>query len=268
MIFVKQTLDYLKKNFIFLIVFAVIPAVMYAINNTTLNIYNFFIKISTHHKFNFVEIYKSFSTINYNSFTKTLLSFLATIVFVSLILAFIEKHMRIGKRTFKGIVGKLNDNIMPVFLLIFLFIIILEIWSVLLSAFLITAAIILQGTALLITSSIICLILYLLLFMLMGLFVIWLPCILITGFNYSEAFVYSASLMADHKKDIVISLVLPYILCNLIAAFVHLAIGNTAGFIVLIVAFIIYFIYYTSLMYVIYFYLTKETREDLKKKYF
>jgi len=268
MVFVKQTLDYLKKNFIYLVVFSIIPAILYAINNTTLNIYTFFSKMETHSRLNFIDVYRSFSTINYNSIIVTLLSFMATVVFVSLILAFIEKHMRIGKKTFKGILSKLNDNIVPVFILITVFVMIYEVWAIIVSAVLITASIIFGGAELYIVCMLICIIFFILLFILMGLFVIWLPCILITGFNYSEAFVYSASLMADHKLDIIISLVLPYILCNLIAIFIKISIGNIAGLIVLITAFILYFIYYTSLMYVIYFSLTKETREDLKKKYF
>jgi archaellum biogenesis protein FlaJ (TadC family) len=109
---------------------------------------------------------------------------------------------------------------------------------------------------------------FIILFTLLGLFSIWLPCILITGFNYSEAFVYSVSLMSDHRRSIVASILLPYLICTAVALIATFIIGNTAGFIVLIAAFLIYFIYYTSLMYVIYFYLTKEKREDLKKNIF
>jgi hypothetical protein len=144
-----------------------------------------------------------------------------------------------------------------------------ELWAVIVSAVIVMAEIIFSGTVVLyIVCLLIAIIFFMLLFMIMGLFVIWLPCILITGFNYSEAFVYSVSLMSEHKTKVSISLFLPYILCNFIAVIAQFIIGNTAGFIVLIFAFLLYFIYYTSLMFVIYFYLTNEKREDLKKKYF
>ena len=268
MIFVKQTFDYLKKNIIYLMVFAIIPSVMYTLNNTSLNVYIYFSKLRIGQKFNLIQTYKYFSTINYNSILLTLLSLASTIIFVSLILAFIEKHMRIGKRSFKGVLNKLNDNIVPVFLLLLLFLCIFELWSVIISALMVMSAIIFSGKVLYFFCILIGIIFFILLFMVLGLFVIWLPCILITGFNYSEALIYSVSLMSEHKKDIIISLVVPYLLCNVIVAIVHFFIGYSAGIAVLIIAFILYFTYYTSLMYVIYFYLTNEKREDLKKKYF
>lgn len=268
MVFVKLTLNYLRKNFLYLCVFAIVPSVLYGLNDSSLNVLTFFKKIRDGKaSFNFAGVYKNFSLMNYSNPLISILTLLSVIFFAAVSAAFIEKHMRIGKKSFKGLILALNDNIMPFFYFMVLFSAFYEIWSVILSAVIITVSLITPPAAMYGAGIFIVLIFYAGFFSALGPFLTWLPCKLITGFSLGEAFAYSISLMPGKIRSI-ISIALPYGLAMLFSAAAQMLFGVAAGFAVRIVSFLFCFTYYTVLIFVAYFEMTNEPREDLKRKYF
>ena len=118
-------------------------------------------------------------------------------------MALLEKHMRIGKQTFNGLWGKLNDNFISTAGVVLLVIGIYELWALLLSAFLfflsrITIAVVAYTFVVLVFIAF-----HVLLMLMIGAIYLWLPCMQITGFRAVEALTYSYQLMSPIKAKIV-----------------------------------------------------------------
>ena len=139
--YTAQSSKYILKNFIYIFPFAVIPAFFLSIatdENALISVLRKFVyqKIS---EWEFYELFRAISVANFGSWQSVvfgILGIILIVVCVALMMALIEKHFRIGKRTFNGIFSKLNDNLISTAGYIFLILAIYQIWSVLLSAFL------------------------------------------------------------------------------------------------------------------------------------
>ena len=107
--------------------------------------------------------------------------------------------MRIGKRTYNGIISKINDNVLSTTQFVVLVFAIYELWALLASAVLFGA---MQIPNLVVAYVVICasyILMHVLLIYAVGLFYLWLPCMQITGFRAIEALDYSQQLMVPVK---------------------------------------------------------------------
>ena len=192
----------------------------------------------------------------------------ASVVCISMLTAFLEKHMRIGKRTFNGFLGEGNDNLIFTCGFIFLCLVIYELWSVVLSALCYLVMQIQNVAIVYVALSILYVLMHVVLLYVLSVFYLWLPCMQITGFRAFEALRYSYQLVAPHQTKIVAFQVV-YLLISevLIGATVLLISSTVASFIAATVVYTTIILMYCIRMLVVYFDLAQIERADLKKFY-
>ena len=205
-----QSSKYVFKNFIYLFPFAILPAVFFAVSTDKTVITDIVnaLLVGNISSWTFGKLFNSISILNFASW-KTILFGLTGVVLiifcVALLMALLEKHMRIGKRTYNGLLGKLNDNFMSTLCVVFTVLAIYELWVLLLSAFLFLLSritIIPMAYALVILAFIA---FHILLMTSVGAIYLWLPCMQITGFRAFEALLYSYQLMREVKWKIMLA---------------------------------------------------------------
>lgn len=199
-----QSTKYTFKNLIFLLPFAILPALFLSISTDEAAIYAV-LKAVYHGNLNewtFSDLFNSVSVLNFGSWSGVVFGFIGYVVIVpcvSLMMAILEKHFRIGKKTFNGIFGKLNDNIVSTAWYALLLAGIYELWSLLLAAFLFFVSRISVAAVAYVFACIVYLAMHVLLFMAISTIYLWLPCMQITGFKAFEALHYSYQLITPVK---------------------------------------------------------------------
>lgn len=270
--YIVETLKYLLKNILYIAVFGILPALFYmgmfdydSFDATVRNLFGGTISQTT-----FGEWFGCFSLLNFSTWYGFLLSvigFVVIVVCLSCMLGFIEKHMRIGKRTLNGVFSKLNDNILSTMLVAGIIVVIYEVWSLLTAALCFAAATVIQN---IVVSYIFLILLFagmtFVLLYVLSMFVLWLPCQLITGFGAYESLSFSYHMGVQNHRSLVLALLLPLVIGNVVLT-IFTFLGNiTLSFVVLIVYFC-FVVYYGVFMEVVYAMESQMEREDLKPEY-
>ncbi len=203
-----QSSKYVCKNFLYLFPFAILPAIFLAIS-TDGEAIDSVVKAIFDGRINdwsFVEIFRAISVLNFGSWQAIVFGLIGIIVIVpcvALMMALLEKHMRIGRRTFNGLWGKLNDNFVSTCGGVFLLLGIYELWTLLLAAMLFFVSRITIIAVAYPIAAIIFLVFHVLLMVVISRFYLWVPCMQITGFRAYEALLYSNHLMGQIKGKII-----------------------------------------------------------------
>ena len=266
------SIKYILKNFWYILPFSILPALF-----LSLSIDKFAIqKVLTDYLTgkpggSFPIIFRAISIFNFRdvgAFFAGLAGIVLMVVCVSLMLALIEKHMRIGKRTYNGIFSNLNDNLLSTCGICLFYVLIYEVWAVLISALLFLAYLVENVVAVYILSVIIFFSMHFVLLYVVSLFYLWLPCLQITGFRAFEALRYSYQLVAPVKMRIVfgqwISVTISEILIGLTAIFVPM---RGFSFAAAAVLYMFMTVMFCVRMQVAYFDRAQLERADLKKYY-
>ena len=135
-----ESIKYLFKNFWYIFPFALVPAVFlsFSLDKDAIDrlLTGFF---TGKPEVSFVDVFHAISVLNFRSWEAFLSGFAGVILMVlcvALMFAFIEKHMRIGKRTLNGLFSKLNDNLISTTGIALLYTAIYELWALITSALL------------------------------------------------------------------------------------------------------------------------------------
>ncbi len=203
-----QSTKYVCKNILYLFPFAILPAWLLSLSTDQAAIIGSLKKFFSGgvNELQFGEIFRAISILNFASWPAIVFGLVGIIVIVpcvALMMALLEKHMRIGKRTFNGLWGKLNDNFLSTCGCVLLLLGIYEIWSLLIAAFLFFFS---RITLLPLAYVLVCLAFiafHVLLVVAISTIYLWLPCMQITGFRAYEALVYSYHLMGEIKGKII-----------------------------------------------------------------
>lgn len=205
-----QSSKYVFKNFIYLFPFAILPAIFFAVSTDKTAITDIVnaLLAGDISKWTFGGLFNAISLIDFASWKTFVFGTIGVILIIfciALLMALLEKHMRIGKRTYNGLFGKLNDNFMSTLCVVLTVLAIYELWVLLLSAFLflisrITIVPIAYG--LVIVAFVL---FHVLLMTSVGAIYLWLPCMQITGFRAIEALLYSYQLMNEVKWKIMLA---------------------------------------------------------------
>lgn len=260
------------KNFIFIFPFALIPSYFFAMG---LDLYSLETivgnMLATDADVPFSVVFNSFSLISGGRWLFGVLSFAAMALFMPMLLAFIEKHMRIGSRSFKGIFKRINYNFLSTFVMLVIALAIYELWALVASGLIYAAIILLGGAARLVAGIVIALGMFLLLAYIFTQIWLWLPCLQITGYNYMDALIFSSQAIGSNKKRLYLAIMIPYIIGM---ALILAVVGVCSMYDVLVPVFvlieliyILLFLYFNVLMYAAYFDAAGEERADLKKRF-
>jgi hypothetical protein len=199
-----QTSKYVLKNLFYILPFALIPAFFLSMSLAEEEIIQVLRAVveGDFSKWTFVNLFRAISVLNFGSWESVitgLVGLIAMVPCVALLMAFLDKHLRFGKRTFNGLWSKLNDNFISTFGYIVLFLAIYEVWSLLLAALLFLIALIPNVVMVYVLASVVYVAMHVLLLYGVGNIYLWLPCMQITGFPAIEALQYSNQLMTTVK---------------------------------------------------------------------
>ena len=266
-----ETNKYIFKNFLHIFPFALIPAFFFAMSvsseSVSLMVKAFF--TGNLSAWNFPELFRAISILNFGSWTTALSGFFGAVVVVpcvAMLMALLEKHMRIGKSTFNGILSKLNDNFPSVFLFGALILFIYEIWALILSAMLYFVSLIPSLPVAYVFIVLVFLGLHIVLLYVLGALYLWMPCMQITGFPVVEALQYSHQLIVPVKWGIFMEqitfLFLTEIIISLGAVFLPYTFTST---LLTTAVFVFLLLYYFVRMEIVYFDRDHIERKDIKK---
>ena len=268
-----QSSKYVLKNFFYVFPFAAIPALLFCLSTDKEAIdfllTSFFTgKISD---WEFSIVFKSVSALSFSTWQSIvfgLIGIMATVVCVSLMMALMEKHMRIGKRTFNGIFSKLNDNFVSTSGYTVLLLLIYELFTLIVSALLFLLSRI--PVAWLAYTCVVGAYLIMIFAFLYGVGIIylWLPCMQLTGFRPIEALNYSNQLTSSVKWRILFGQLFCLISSEIIISVCAIFMPTGIWFVVVTtLAYAFLIMVYCVRMQITYFDLDQIERMDKKKYY-
>ncbi len=268
-----QSTKYVFKNLLYLFPFAILPAIFLSIS-TDQGAVNSVIRAFFSGNINdwsFTAIFRAISILNFASWQAIVFGLVGIVVIVpcvALMMALLEKHMRIGKRTFNGLLGKLNDNLISTCGCTLLILGIYEIWALLIAAFMFLFSMIEILPLAYALVAVIFIAFHVLLVVVISTVYLWLPCMQITGFRAFEALVYSYHLMGQIKGRIIAAQLL--ILMMVEALLCACAVFVTAGLAFNIITALLYagvLMIFCVRMQIVYFDRDHIDRADLVKYY-
>lgn len=271
--YIAESIKYMLKNILYILPMGILPGLVFVgafdYAHFKLIVTNFFTGKLL--ELEYLDLFRAFSLLNVSTWYGTLVSIIGFFVVCfseALLLALIEKHMRIGKRTLNGVFSKINDNILATMFVGGVGFVIYEVWVALTSLAL--YAILLLFTSSPVAAYIFFIGVFVLAFYLLitiaAKLVLWIPCQLITGFGIYESLTYSAHLCETKKSRLYLALALPVIVGLVILSVCVLGGTPTLASIIFFI-FLIYALYFGVLMEVAYFTDAEMEREDLKPAY-
>ena len=137
--YTAQTIKYNTKNLFYVFPLVVLPAFFLSLALARADILSVAKKVweGSFSAISFWELFRALTIFNFASWEAALAGLfgvLSLVVCVSLLMAFTDKHMRFGKRTFNGLFAKLNDNLLSSFGFTVLMFALYEIWTLLFTA--------------------------------------------------------------------------------------------------------------------------------------
>jgi hypothetical protein len=204
-----QTGRYIFKNFFYVVLFALFPALFLSISLAGEEISKVLkaIFIGNFSAWTFSDLFCAISVLNFSSWRSAITGIVGVVAIVpcvALLMAFLDKHLRFGKRTFNGLWSKLNDNFISTLGYTVLFLVIYEVWALLTSALLFFLSRIPSPIAVYIVGGLVYLAMHVVLLYAIDAIYLWLPCMQITGFPAVEALQYSHQLVTEVKWKILV----------------------------------------------------------------
>lgn len=270
-----QSSKYVLKNFFSLLPFTVIPAFFFSLSTDEKALFLVIDKLldGRTNEWCFTHLFRVLSFLNFVSLKSILFGILGIIAITvcgALLMAFLEKHLRIGKRTYNGIISRLNDNLASTVMYVALLVAIYELWALATAEFLFLVSRI-QSPALLYTLlAVVTLAMHAVLVWLVGFIYLWLPCMQITGFRALEAIVYVNRISSSQSKLKIFSSQMFVLLLAefIISACGYLLANNFLLFtIVTTGAFAVMIMIYCVRMEIAYFHVDHLERADIRRYY-
>lgn len=261
---------YILNNLWYVLPFAIVPGIFLALSidfsASSALMRDFF---SGDPRVDFVQCLRAWSIIRFDSVLGAVYSacaFVTCAIFLALLLVFVEKHLRIGKRTLSGLMAQFLVVLPSAFLIMTCYTLFFEIWAVVLSAILYVISA-LPTTAFVYVLYILAVgaFMYVLMY-LVTISYLYLPCKQMTGFRGYDAFVFSYRLMSKVRGRLILSMLLSFAV--LVAATCGLAFVPVYVFRpVFAVLFMFLFLSFGVRMETVYFDADKLDREDVLKSY-
>lgn len=263
---------YLFKNIWYVLAYAIIPGIFFALSLDFKSIHGFLESFFTGSpSVSFLHIFRTFSFIRTDSVLGALYGVglvLSVALFSSLMLSLVEKHMRIGKRTISGAFRQLPNIFVSSLLITVLYLVIYEVWCVVLAAVCYAFGSIIKATLGIYLVWVACFILLIgVLLYIVTVFYLWLPCLQITGFSPYEALRYSYQLVVKARGRIILSMAMSVIAYWIALALVAIFFPHFPFMIVAFVLFVFLFLNVCIRMETVYFETDKIDREDLIRSF-
>ncbi len=262
---------YIFKNLWYVAPFALLPAVLlgFTIDHEAIQYVTHAFFAGELHDISFFYLFRAFSVVRIDHIWSALISVLTlavSCVMFTLMLIFVEKHMRIGKRTLSGLKSQFAWLILPVICIGLFYLALYEIYSVVVAALLYAVCRLPSTPVLYILFLGILGVFTFLLVYVVSLLYLFLPCKQVTGFRTYDAFLYSYGLMTGVRGKLLLSLCLSVTGCFLVLTASSL-LPLSAFVPITFVLCIFLFMSFGVRMETVYFATDKLDREDQLKSY-
>lgn len=263
--FTGLALKFIYKNFFQLAVFAVIPAVLLSFYSSNSSLYVFLRDIF--YLDDPRNSYFYFSIISSENWLLTIGALILIGITISLIFAYLYRTMKVGGKSIKMPFIKLNETLVPVFLVFITFLVFFQLFALIATG---TAYLLLMTKnpvlyRVLIPVSLI--LLYAILFFIILGLLMCIPIMLITGYRYRESISYSIKLSNGKLFKFFFACYVPLIITIILSALLNFLIDAVALRLVIgSICIMFILMYYPSLMMTAYYDITGMNRLDVKRK--
>ena len=262
----KNTMDYMRRNFPKLLLFSIIPAIVFTFTGNIWKTVSFFANPEAITK-GFSHIYSHFSFIFGESILLGILGFFVVSFFASLTFSAIERHMKIGKFSISKPFSRVDESIMAVMPVYFFFVLGLELLALLNTVFIVAFAAI-SVTVGFVVAHISTAIIFSVAILLSIQILFWIPAMSVLGYPLKSALLFSMKALSGKSKKI-FGLFFTIIALSILitgVSFVYLFefLGPFAGAINFIF-YILLFMFFISYSMVSFFDTAEEPRNDTNK---
>ena len=236
----RSTTSYVFKNFVFILPFVVIPALLLAFfqpqqgpleffadlyektfNGLPVDFSNFY--ESLYGYFSFVNIDDSFLP-GVNMVWIWLVVFAVTLFCVCLATSFVERHIRFGTRKYLRVLRSVNEVVMYIMPFVVLMVVVFEVLMLILCGLIVLLSQI-NGIAFYVISVFLAVIFYEGYFVVAALTLLTPPCMFFDGYKFSSAIGYSMHLSAEHFREMFLGILLPIIVSQVLLAVLKFLVG-------------------------------------------
>lgn len=260
--YIKLSLQYMYHNFWFLIIFALVPAILLGLLTNPASIARFLTSFKDLN--GFTGIFGAISEMNWKSVLVSIVIIPVIMIFISAMCGVVSKHMRRGVLSFDKFFRRVNNNILHAFVIGLALLIGLQLIALFFSSFATLWIKIFGNGRIALTLSLLTLfVLWVIFLSIVSLCVIWMPTMSITGLNPAKALAESFRNVRGKflKLFIAVSLPLvPYFAITIPFAYFNIP----ARQIVYIIIYLLYIMYYVTLMYAAYCEINDIDREDMR----
>ncbi len=209
-----STIKYIVNNFFYLIPLVLIPTACMTFFFNPFKPLVFFQQLAKNgYRIDswFGDVYRYFSIVNYNNVLLWLACVVLALCSLSVVLSSTERHMRLGVRNYRHLFRMFNDSVLYVLPVLLLFLIINEVFAVIVSGLIVLFSMFVSGVWLEVLAGVVW-ILSSLLFI--GLFVFsccTVPSMISDGYKFNVALSYSISLVQNKFWQTFFSFVATYL---------------------------------------------------------
>lgn len=261
---ILRTFKYLFKNIVPLAIFALPAALFFAFKYNSSYFLDYLLKIGEFSDKTLFDIYGHFSFLPSFNFFWLVFWLCALLLSFSLMLSYIERHMKYGIKSFFKSFTSINYTLLAVLPSAICIIGVAEVFSFLL-AVLINLLKLSLSPIVPVILPIIYVLMNFLAFTVISVFAMWVPIKIITGYRNSDALRYSIRLFQGRQIKLFLGLVFPMVVASpimmVIKAFATIEPINT---IIYVLFYILLLSYYAVFVMVSYFDYTGTYRKDIK----
>ena len=265
-----SSVKYMFKNFWYVLLFAVLPAIFLALSLDYRSIHDYVVAFLTGEpRVEFLDFFCIWSLFHFHSLLSIIYgvcTFVCVVVSASFLFVLVEKHMRLGRRTPNGVLAGFKNAFLPVLGVTALYFVLYELFVVVLSSLLFAVSSIPNTIAVYFLTVVVYFALFFALFCVASTFYLWLPCKLMTGFSVYDTFRYSYRLAAGERTKLVLAFTLFTAITVAVVALSSL-LPSYAHYIVTFVLFAFAFLDFCIRMETVYFKADKLDREDIVHSY-
>lgn len=267
--YVKLSLGYVFKNFLYIFLLAIVPTAYFGGLLSPFKTFEFMTNYPKITVNNFGDIFYALIDFKILPIILLVLGIAVLSIFVSLAIGQMENHMRSGKLNYKNMYQYLNNNILVVITNLAIIFLVWFVLQFLLSGLIMLLHLVCSGigsqpTAVnIVIAIVLCVIKFILFVGIASIMFLTIPNMLISGYPTKQAISNSIKLMNKNMFSFIFAMIVPFVFiiplaCLLKGSLVYIT--NIFGVLIL-------FIYYTALSMTAYFDLSNINRYDNRKYY-
>lgn len=262
------TIKYLKKHFLKLLPFVLLPALALAFTNNIASFVRFFFNFDANAN-NVWTIYSFFTVVGAKSWSMGIMAILVLMFFECLLFGGIDRHLKVGKFSYGKSFSALNETVMIVVPCLLILVVAFELVAFLTAVIIYFFQIVMPAIAIF-GGIIFTIAIYTGLMMLLIQFLMVIPAVLVVGYPIKDACVFSTKMVSGKTKETMLLVLILMGASIILSAVASLFASAFILFVVDALIYIFLMMFVTVYIMVTFFDLSGETRRDLigkNKKY-